>query len=71
MRTVTDEAGRVWDVAVGKESWGTLVLLFSSRNGEPPRRFVLGVDTAFDASRELASLTEAELRERLASAQPW
>jgi hypothetical protein len=71
VRGFTDEAGRAWDVALGKESWGTLVLLFSPRGGGDARTSILAAETAFAANAELDALTDDELRERLRDSRPW
>jgi hypothetical protein len=71
VRGFTDEAGRTWDVALGKESWGTLVLLFSPRGGGDARTSILAAETAFAANAELDALTDDELRERLRDSRPW
>ncbi len=71
MRELVDVEGRKWDAVVGKESWGTLVIIFSPRDGGAPRKNILHAETSFDAERELAAMLEEELRDRLAVAQPW
>lgn len=71
MREFLDVEGRVWDAVVGKESWGTLVIVLSPRDGGEARKSILQAETSFDAERELASMEEEELRDRLAVAQPW
>lgn len=71
MRSVKDEQGSEWDVTVGRESWGTFVLLFSRATGGDVRRSVLAAEGMLEAQQELDSLAEDELRERLAAAQPW
>jgi hypothetical protein len=68
VREITDAAGSRWDVAVGRESWGTQVLLFASRDGET-RSLVLAADTPMAAERELDALNDDELRARLAEAR--
>lgn len=65
MREFLDAAGRRWDVAVGKESWGTLVLLFAPRFEGRVRRHVLAVETAREAGVVLTNMTEEELRSLL------
>lgn len=70
MRTFTDQAGRTWDVAVERESWGTFVLIFTERRGPEVRRSVLASRTVVEAHAELAGLDEAELLTRLAEADP-
>lgn len=71
MREFVDVEGRIWDAVVGKESWGTLVIVFSPRDGGAARKSILRAETSFDAERELAAMTEEELRDRLAVAQLW
>jgi len=69
MRSFVDERGERWEVAVGKESYGNLVLLFTS--GDRIRRLVLAATSRLEAEGELVSLSEVELRARLASAEWW
>lgn len=71
MRRFQDAAGLTWDVTTGKESWGTLVLLFAPRDGGGPRKLVLAVETSFEAERVLNALSDDELRDRLAESVPW
>lgn len=71
MRAFTDAAGAKWEVMVGKESWGTLVLLFSPAGPGGARTSILPAETMFDANLELAALTDDDLRARLADSRPW
>lgn len=71
MRDFLDPAGRRWDVTVGKESWGTLVLLFAAREGGEVRRSVLREETARDAGLALAAMTDEELQVLLASSSGY
>ncbi|HJR64255.1 MAG TPA: hypothetical protein VJ803_11190 [Gemmatimonadaceae bacterium] len=71
MRIFTDESGNRWDVVLGKESFGTLVLLFSRRNGGDVRKSILASETVMDAEAELGTLSDDDLRARLRDAQPW
>lgn len=71
MRSFTDEQGRHWEVAVGKESYGTLVLLFTARRNGELRRAALGSASRVEAEGELAGLSEDALRTQLAAAEPW
>ncbi len=71
MRSFRDGEGNEWDVMVGRESWGMLVLLFSSRRGSDNRTSPLAAETAREAERELEALDEDTLRERLADSAPW
>ena len=71
MRSFHDDEGHVWDVTAGRESWGGLVLLFSQRAGTEVRTAMLGCETMLDAERELAELSDTELRERLSASRRW
>jgi hypothetical protein len=71
VRSFTDDAGNRWQVMIGKESWGTLVLLFSPESGSETRKSVLQSETMFDASAELDALTDEALRARLRDSDPW
>lgn len=71
MRTFIDAAGNRWEVVVGKESFGTLVLLFSGPETDEVRKIVLAAETPLDAERELEGLSDGDLRLRLAGAAPW
>lgn len=71
MRSIIDSEGAVWDVQVGKASYGTLFLLFCRRRDNRCRRFALQDETAFDAEGTLAAMAETELRRALASAGDW
>lgn len=71
MRNFRDAEGREWDVVVGRESWGTLVLLFSPRVGSDNRVSPLPSETTREAEQELLALDDDELRERLAASTPW
>lgn len=71
MRSFTDAAGRQWEVVLGKESWGTLVLLFSPRASGDARTSILAAETTFGANAELDALTDDDLRDRLRDSRPW
>jgi hypothetical protein len=71
MREIVDAGGRRWDAVVGKESWGTLVVLFSPRGEGDPRKSTLRAETTLDAERELEGMSEEELLTRLATSEPW
>ncbi|CAN5857057.1 hypothetical protein BH23GEM3_BH23GEM3_24800 [soil metagenome] len=71
MRSLKDEQGSAWDVTVGRESWGTFVLLFSRATGGDVRRSVMASENMLEAQQELDSLAADELRKRLAAAEPW
>ena len=71
MRVIEDAEGRSWDALVGRGSWGSLVILFSLRGDNENRTSDLASETVRQAEQELAALTDAELRERLAASRPW
>jgi hypothetical protein len=71
VRAFVDDAGRPWQVVLGKESWGTLVLLFSPGDGGDARTSVLQAETMFAANAELDALTDDDLRNRLRDSHPW
>jgi hypothetical protein len=65
-----DENGRVWDVAVAAASYGMHYLVFAARTHHDIRQTPMTASTLLNAERELAALTEEELRILLASAVP-
>jgi hypothetical protein len=71
MRSFTDDAGARWHVMIGKESWGTLVLLFSPESGGGARTSILVAETMFHANAELDALSDDALRARLRDSRPW
>lgn len=71
MRSFLDAAGARWHVTLGKESWGTLVLLFTPTDGGDARTSILAAETMFDATAELDALDDDDLRERLRDSRPW
>ena len=71
MRTFMDALGSRWEVTVGRESWGTFVLLFTRRDGADTRRLELAAETPMAAERELDALTDEELQARLTQATPF
>jgi hypothetical protein len=70
MRTIEDENGRVWDVAVAAASYGMHYLVFAVRGEHDIRQIPMTASTLFDAEQELAALTEEELHRHLANAAP-
>ena len=71
MRRIIDDEGGIWDVMLGKESWGTLVLLFSPIGGGQVRKSVLQSETSLAASSELDAMDDVQLRARLRESSPW
>ena len=71
MRTFTDKQGHLWDVAIGKESYGTFLLIFSQRDHREIRKMQLSCSTPLDAADELTSLTLDDLLTNLAASESW
>jgi len=71
MRAFSDDTGRRWQVMLGKESWGTLVLLFSPADGGEMRTSVLSAETMLAANAELDAMSDDDLRARLRESRPW
>ncbi len=71
MRSISDLQGREWDITVGKESYGTMVLIFALRSGEDIRRAELQADNALEAEQELGAMSESELCRELERAAAW
>lgn len=71
MRDFVDHRGKHWEAAIGKESYGTLVLLFSAAGSGEIRRLVLEAASRLEAEGELARLNTDDLRSRLRDAEPW
>ncbi|MGH7458307.1 MAG: hypothetical protein ACREKN_04370 [Longimicrobiaceae bacterium] len=71
MRRFQARDGALWDVTVGRESWGKLLLLFAPRAGGGVRQSVLPHQTVLAAERALAGMSGEELREHLDRALPW
>lgn len=71
MRRFTDADGREWDAVLGKESYGTLVVLFTPRAGGEPRKSILGAESQLGGALELEAMTDDELRERLGESVEW
>lgn len=71
MRSFTDAAGLRWDVMLGKESWGTIVLLFSPASGGAARTSIMRAETMLGATAELDALTDDQLGELLRDSRPW
>ncbi|SEP14198.1 hypothetical protein [Aquisalimonas asiatica] len=71
MRRITDEQGHDWDVTVGRESYGMQVFLFMPQDGSGVRKALMTADTWLDGERELHTLDQAALLERLGVSVPW
>jgi hypothetical protein len=71
MRHFLDDAGRRWEVVLGKESWGTLVVIFTPEGVGESRTSVLVAETMLAANAELDAMTDDDLRARLRDSRPW
>ncbi|HEU4564166.1 MAG TPA: hypothetical protein VFS05_05945 [Gemmatimonadaceae bacterium] len=71
MRTFTAPDGREWEAVLGKESYGTLVVLFTPRGGGEARKSVLGAESQLGGALELEAMSDEELRARLAESVAW
>lgn len=62
MRSFSDADGTLWDVVVGRESYGIVVALFFPRAGpESPRQAHLDVSSSDEGNRVLRDLTDDAL----------
>jgi hypothetical protein len=71
VRTISDAAGRIWDAVLGKQSFGTLLVLFTPRQGGESRTSILQSESMLDAERELDGMSDDELLARLHDSVPW
>lgn len=71
MRTLTDHRGTAWDVTIGKSSYGSLALLFCSRETGLCQRYVLEDETLYEAEGTLAGMADKALHEALDAADSW
>jgi hypothetical protein len=70
MRSFSDEQGVQWEATVGRESWGSFVVLFSA-SGPEPRKSLLAAETTLQAEQELDAMSDVDLRSRLETSEPW
>ncbi len=71
MRTFNDDTGRLWEVAVGRASYGTQVLIFSRREGYEIRQVLMDANSPLDAENELSELGDDDLRRHLERSEEW
>ena len=71
MRTLTDSQGEAWQAALLDASYGNIALLFSPLRGSDLRSCEMPADTLEEAEAQFRTMTDAELRDLLAQAQPW
>lgn len=68
MRSIEDRSGVTWDVAVGKESYGGMVLFFCRRGEHEVRRLAIEANSRLEAERMLYAFDPESLRSKLESA---
>ena len=71
MRRFAAKNGALWDAVVGRESWGTFVVLFTPAAGGDARKVVLAEESALAAETELGEKTDEDLRTLLEQSNPW
>lgn len=71
MRVFSDNTGRLWEVAVGRASYGTQVLIFSRREGYEIRQVIMDANSPLDAECELSGLGDEDLRRCLDRSEDW
>jgi len=71
MRRFTDEGGVEWTAVLGRASYGEMTLLFTRAGSHDVFSAPLETDTAASGRDYLAGLADADLRARLAGAEPW
>ena len=71
MLSMTDEHGVRWQVFVGKESFGTMVFLFSRDDSDIVLRHAVTASSRLEAERSLQEMDVGELRRLLRGASPW
>ena len=69
MRAFLDRDGTRWDVVLGRESWGGLVLLFVPPSPSPVRQAFFPADGYDIAVLELDRLTDERLQRLLDESQ--
>ncbi len=71
MRSFTDSSGQAWQAALGHESHGTMVIIFSRLGSFDVFKSGLNAGNRLDAENEIAALSEQDLCTRLQTAEPW
>jgi hypothetical protein len=71
MRSFSDNHGRVWQAALGHESHGSMVIIFSRLGSFEVFKSGLNSNNRLDAETEIAALSVIELCKRLQAAEPW
>jgi hypothetical protein len=72
VRRYADEAGRAWDIVIGRESFGALLALFVPAAGNPdaPRQAMLTADSHAGAEAELDAMEPVDLDGLFERSQP-
>lgn len=72
MRRFTDGEGRVWDVVLGRESFGAFLALFIPAAGNPGgnRQTMLDADSHAAADTELDGMSDTRLDALLQRSEP-
>jgi hypothetical protein len=66
MRRFRDSEGALWDVVLGRESWGTLLALFVPVSGDAPVRQAPLAAAGYDAAmQELEQLDDRAVQQLL------
>lgn len=71
MRSFTDNTGTVWQVALLEGSWGSTRLVFTRAGCGDVLQQELPAANQAQAMQMLTDMSEAELQQALAEAQPW
>jgi hypothetical protein len=71
MRRFAAKDGALWDAVIGRESWGTFVVLFTPAAGGDARKITLAEESALEAEAELGAKSDEDLRTLLAESSPW
>ncbi|MGH8397941.1 MAG: hypothetical protein ACRETA_06820 [Gammaproteobacteria bacterium] len=71
MRSFNDSSGQVWQAALGHESHGTMVIIFSRLGSFEVFKSRLDANNRLDAENEITDLSEQDLCVRLQTAEPW
>lgn len=71
MLSITDKHGNLWEVAVGKASFGNLVLLFSRADSDIVLSHSVTASSRLEAEQALQDMDVRELRLLLREASPW
>lgn len=71
MRTFYDPSGRRWQAALLEASYGHILLVFNSYDGNEVMQVQMDADTMAEASQMLQIFDQAELQVLLDQARSW